>query len=153
MAKVQEVVDADGSLVRRKPVVGDLRWDGTSWKRWSGRRWTRAAYSLHPDRLRDPAPLHREPPVGEDRRRQALARAVEDQVTFNAATVVLDGPSRAVLAWRRRVPHLFHAFATLITAGLWAVIWIADVLGRREDRVLLEVDDWGNVWAQRVRSA
>jgi hypothetical protein len=40
--------------------------------------------------------------------------------------------------------HLLH---------LWAIVWLAAALGRREDRYRLEVDPWGNVWAARVSSA
>lgn len=78
---------------------------------------------------------------------------MEDQVTSNRATVVFDGPNGVVLAYRRSVSHLFHALMTIVTAGLWAVIWLALVLGSREDRVRLEADDWGNVWARRVPGA
>jgi hypothetical protein len=153
MARVQDVLDADGSVVRRKPVVGDMRWDGRVWKRWTGRRWRRAAYSLHPRRLERAAPLQLEPAIDDDRRRRALSLAVEDQVTTNGATVVLDGPTGVVLAYRRPVSHGFHAVATILTGGLWAVVWLADGLGRREERVRLEIDDWGNVWARWGASA
>jgi hypothetical protein len=43
-----------------------------------------------------------------------------------------------------------HLFLTLLTGGLWAVVWIAVTLGRGEDRVLLDADAWGNIWARRV---
>ncbi len=36
---------------------------------------------------------------------------------------MLDGPTGAVLGHRRRVAHLFHAIMTVITGGLWAVVW------------------------------
>ena len=153
MPKVQEVVNADGARVRRQPIAGDLRWDGTSWKRWDGGRWTRAAYSLHPELLSDPGPLHQRPPVADQRRRRALSLAVEDQVAAHAATVVHDGPSGVVLAYRRPVSHFFHAVMTLLTGGLWAVVWLALALGKREDRVRLEADQWGNVWPRPVAAA
>jgi hypothetical protein len=82
-----------------------------------------------------------------------LSLAVEDQVAANAATVIHDGPSGVVLAYRRPVSHVFHAVMTLLTGGLWAVVWLALALGRREDRVRLEADQWGNVWAQPVAAA
>lgn len=50
------------------------------WRRWSGRHWPQAAYSLDPDRLEEPARLDAGTPVGQDRRRRALSLAVEDQV-------------------------------------------------------------------------
>jgi len=153
VSRVEEVVSADGTSVRRKPIAGDMRWDGTSWKRWSGRRWTRAAYSLHPELLTDPGSFQQRPPITEKRRHRALSLAVEDQVAANAATVVLDGPSGVVLAYRRPVSHFLHAVMTLLTGGLWAVVWLALALGAREDRVRLEADLWGNVWARPVAAA
>ena len=82
-----------------------------------------------------------------------MALGVEDQVTTNRATVVFDGPSGVVLAYRRPISHLFHAAMTLVTGGLWSVVWLALALGRREDRVRLEADRWGNVWARPVAGA
>lgn len=153
MMKASDVVTVDGSVLRRKPVLGDMHWDGKAWQRWSGRRWTKAAYSVHPERLANAAPFHHEPAIDEDRRHRALSLAVEDQVSTNGATVILDGPSGVVLAYRPRVAHLFHALMTLVTGGLWGVVWLAVALGRREDRVRFEVDHWGNVWARSVASA
>lgn len=153
MPRVEEVVSADGTHVRRKPIAGDVRWDGTSWRRWSGRRWTRALYSLHPELLTDPCPFQQQPPVAAKRRHRALSLAVEDQVAANAAVVIFDGPSGVVLAYRRPVSHFFHGVMTLLTGGLWAVVWLAFALGRREDRVRLEADQWGNVWGRPVAAA
>jgi hypothetical protein len=153
MVRAQEVVEASGTVVRRKPLPGDYRWDGSVWHRWTGRRWARAAYSLDPGRLRVPTRLDEDPGLGRERLDRALARAVEDQVAVNGATVVHQGPSGVVLGYRRREAHLLHGVMTVLTAGLWGVVWIAIVLSRREDRVRLEIDPWGNVWARVVTSA
>lgn len=150
MPKTQDVITHTGDAVRRKPVAGDMRWDGKVWTRWSGRRWAHAAYSLHPHRLEVEAAFSDLDSVDEPEQARALALAVEDQVARNGATVVLDGPTGVVLAYRRRVSHLAHALMTLVTAGLWALVWLAMVMGNREDRVMLEADRWGNVWAKPV---
>lgn len=153
MPRAQEVVRLDGAVVRRKPHLGDMTWDGVEWRRWSGRRWTRAAYSLHPGWLADPVRLQEREPVSRGRRQRALALAVEEEVATHAASVVLDGPSGVVLAYRRPVSHVLHAVLTLFTGGLWIVVWLVLALGRRDDRVRLEVDEWGNVWPQPVAAA
>jgi hypothetical protein len=153
MPKAQDIVDPSGEVVRRKPVAGDMRWDGNVWRRWSGRQWATAAYSLHPEQLKASAGFSQLQRVDPTTRHRALALAVEDQVASNGATVVFEGPTGVVVAYRRRVSHLFHAVMTLLTAGVWAVVWLAVALGRSEDRVRLEADGWGNVWARPVTAA
>ena len=54
------------------------------------------------------------------------------------------------MGYRRPVSHLVHGLLTFLTAGLWGFVWLAMAVSRREDRVLLEVDDWGNVWTKPV---
>lgn len=153
MARAQEIVEPTGEVVRRKPVVADLRWDGTVWRRWSGRNWAVAAYSLHPDRLKLSTRFDHQAAIDAESRHRVLALAAEHQVTTNRATVVFDGPNGVVLGFRRPVAHLFHALMTIVTGGLWAIVWLALALGRREDRVCLEADSWGNVWARPVTGA
>ena len=150
MPIARDVTSADGAVVRRKPVVGDMHWDGKRWRRWDGRRFVHAAYAVHPARLEEQTKLHDQPELDESRRQRALSRAVEDQVVTNGATVVLDASSGVVLAYRRPVSHVLHAVLTLVTAGLWIVVWLAVAFGRGEDRALFEVDRWGNVWARPV---
>jgi hypothetical protein len=152
MPRTQRVVRADGSIARGKPTVGDMRWDGRAWRRWSGRRWVRAAYSLRPDRLLQPSKLHDGPAIDAEARRRALMLAVDDQVADNRASVVLDGPLGVVLGYRRPVAHAFHAVMTLLTGGLWILVWAAAV-SRRQRRIRLDVDAWGNVWAHPLASA
>ncbi len=50
------------------------------------------------------------------------------------------------MARQRRVTHLGHFILTLLTGGLWGIVWLAVILNRREDRVRYEVDAWGNIW-------
>ena len=75
---------------------------------------------------------------------------MDDQVSTNRASVVFAGRTGVVLAYLRPVSHGAHAFMTVITGGLWAIVWIPMAVSRRENRVRLEVDDWGNVWAVPV---
>ena len=39
---------------------------------------------------------------------------------------------------------------TVITAGLWGVVWFALALRQHDDRVRFDIDPWGNVWATPV---
>ena len=149
----QDVVGRDGTVARRKPVAGDMRWDGTVWERFDGRRWAHAEYSLRPDRLRSAELLHGDPPIDEAARARALALAVEDEVATNGATVVHEGPSGVVLSERRSVSHGLHAVLTVLTGGAWAVLWLYFTFTNRDARTRLEVDSWGNVWAQPTTPA
>jgi hypothetical protein len=150
MVRAVEIVEPSGIVARRKPVLGDMGWDGKVWRRWTGRRWASAAYSLHKDRLTLSTPFDHYPQVDQEARRVAVAKAVEHQVATNGASVVFAGPSGTVLGYRRKVSHGLHAILTFFTGGLWALVWIAVTLGRGEERVQLEADRWGNVWAKRV---
>jgi hypothetical protein len=139
--------------VRRGRTVGDLRWHKQRWERWSGRRWARAAYSLQPDLLTRPDLPGTWPLLDRDRRDRGLALAVENQVSHNRAHVLYEGPHGVVLGYRTHVSHLLHALLTLLTAGLWVFVWLGVVAGRREQRIRLEIDRWGHVWAVPGRPA
>jgi hypothetical protein len=153
MARALAVLDAHGDAVSRSPLRGDLRWDGREWLRWDDRRWSRALSSVRPDHLRNPAFFTREESISQERRERVLALAVEDQVACNGAHVVFQGPRGVIVGYPRHVSHGLHAVLTLVTGGLWAVVWLAAAAGRRETRVRLESDAWGNVWATPVANA
>jgi hypothetical protein len=153
MARPQEVVDPRGAVVQRVPRLGDMRWDGEVWRRWNGRRWIKAVYAFRPERLRNPARFAAEETVTQERRDKALALAVEDQVLQNGATVVHEGPTGVVLAYRQRPSTGGHVLLTLLTAGLWTPVLLVALNRRNEHRVRLEADSHGNVWATPVASA
>ena len=132
---------------RQRAETGDLGWNGKSWRRWSGRRWARAVNSLQLDLLLcEPGP-ETWPKLPSDRLARGLDLAVERQVSTFAATVDHHGPNGVVLSYKRPVSHGAHLFGTLVTGGLWAIVWIVMAVDRKYDRVRLEIDSWGHVWA------
>ena len=139
--------------VRRGRTVGDLRWHKQRWERWSGRRWAGAAYSLQRGLLTRPEPPETWPVLDRDRRDRGLALAVENQVSQNRADVLYEGPHGVVLGYRTHVSHLLHAVLTVLTGGLWLLVWIGIIAGSREQRILLSIDAWGHVWAVPGRPA
>lgn len=132
--------------MKRKHAVGQLRWDGKVWRRWNGRRWSKALYSRNPSRLMYAAPLTDDEPLDASTRAGLLAQAVEDEVA-HGSQVLFVGPRGTVMARKRGVFHLGHALLTLLTAGFWGIFWIVACLSRTEIRFRLEADDWGHVWA------
>jgi hypothetical protein len=49
------------------------------------------------------------------------------------------------------VSHVFHAVATLLTGGLWAIVWIAVAVNRKYDRVYVGRANDGVVHRRRLR--
>ena len=127
------------------PTVGDYRWHRRSWRRWSGRDWARATYSAFPKRLERPREWATYPELPLGKRERLLEIAVDLEV-LAGATVVNRSDRGVTVARQRRVTHLGHFILTLLTGGLWGIVWLAVVLNRREDRVRYEVDAWGNIW-------
>jgi len=129
----------------RTPAVGDYRWHRRGWRRWSGRHWAPATYSAYPQRLHRPRDWATYPELTQTRRERLLEIAVDLEV-LGGATVVHRSPRGVTLSRRRPVTHLGHFILTLLTGGLWGIVWVAVILARREDRVRYEVDPWGNIW-------
>ncbi|MBB3044393.1 hypothetical protein [Nocardioides soli] len=132
---------------------GDLVWDGDRWRRWDGKKLRAAAYSLQPNLLRSPDSPSTWRSLDREQLEHGLALAVEQEILHNGATLVHHGPTGPVLAYRRPVNHLLHAIATVVTFGIWAFVWLLAVLDRREDRILLRIDEGGHVWATRGGTA
>ncbi|MBC9735084.1 hypothetical protein [Nocardioides marmotae] len=139
-------------LLTTRPATGDYRWDGKRWRRWTGRRWASAAYSADLAALHRPDRFDLGRRITESQRKRVLDLAVERQVLDEGASVVHAGPHGTVLAYQRSVSHAAHAVFTILTGGLWGLVWLVCAIGRSEDRALLECDDWGHVWALRATS-
>lgn len=133
------------TLYRDDVAVGTYRWHRGEWRRWSGRRWARASFALHPEHLKDPRPLitHRE--LDQDKRDQLLEIAVESEI-LTGATLVHRSSRGVTLSRPGKVNHSLNLLLTILTAGVWGVVWIAMILARGEVRVRYDVDPWGNIW-------
>ncbi|CUR54729.1 hypothetical protein NOCA2210079 [metagenome] len=125
--------------------VGTMKWQRDRWRRWSGLRWASATHSIHPERLRSRIPLEQDVPISGDQRERILAKAVDDEVLGGARVVHRSGQG-VILGYQRKINHLGHFLMTLVTGGLWGFVWVALVATRKEERVRLDVDAWGNVW-------
>jgi len=125
--------------------VGTMQWKRDRWRRWGGRRWANATYSVQPERLRSSVPFEREPELSAEARERILARAVDAEV-LAGATVLHQAEGAVILGYPRRINHLGHFLLTLLTGGLWGFVWLVLALSRTQDRIRLDVDQWGNVW-------
>lgn len=130
--------------------VGDRQWNERrgEWQRWTGSNWKPAVYSRDPYALRR-ADAFEGAPISGDQRVTLLKQAVAAEA-LNGASVVLRDRHNAVLGYQRPVNHFAHALLSLLTAGIWVPVWIVMAVSRKEDRVRLDVDGWGNVWASFI---
>jgi hypothetical protein len=133
--------------------VGDLAWNGDRWRRWNGKKWKSALFSLQPDLLRAEASPSTWPELPAHRLDRVLALAVERHVMDHGGTVIHDGPHGPVLGYPKTVNHFVYAVLTVVTFGIGAFFWLLAVLERREERIQLHVDKWGHVWGQRGATA
>lgn len=128
------------------PRTGELTFHRRrGWLRHTGRRWSEAPYSLHPDRLLDPRPLDTDPPADDGLRARLVDQVVEDQL-LQGAVVQSRTPYRAVVSYRRPVSHGVHGVLTVLTGGVWALVWLVMVIARKDELYALEVDPQGHVW-------
>jgi hypothetical protein len=104
---------------------------------------------LTPGGLTDPSPLGSRPPVTADKRERLLAKAVTEEL-MRGGVVYQQQPLSAVLGHKRPVSHLLHFVLTVLTLGIWSTVWLIMAIARREDRIRLDVDDWGNVWGTEL---
>lgn len=73
-----------------------------------------------------------------------LAYAVADAVT-RGWRVESQTNYSAVLVAGQRPNHILHALLSFFTCGMWLPIWLVVAVSTREYRMVLTVDQWGNV--------
>ncbi|MBW3612641.1 MAG: hypothetical protein KY392_02130 [Chloroflexi bacterium] len=76
--------------------------------------------------------------------RAALDRAVAIELASGAELESQAG-TNAVLLKGKKVNHVLHAILSLITAGFWLIVWLLLVLTNRRKRIVLSVNERGEV--------
>jgi len=84
-----------------------------------------------------------------DERKEALARLIGGQVA-QGYRVESQSDFQAVLVKGKNTNHVLHLILTLVTFGLWAIVWIAVAVFGGEKREILSVDEWGNPTIQKM---
>ena len=83
-----------------------------------------------------------------EERHELLARAVANEIR-QGWRVESQTDYQAVIVSGQRPNHVLHLILTLITFGLWAIVWIALVAFGGEKRGVIEIDPYGNTNIQR----
>ncbi len=79
-----------------------------------------------------------------EQRADALARTV---MTFTAQgwRVQSQTATQAQLVKGHRTNHILHLILTIITLGVWAIVWLAMVILGGEKHKLVSVNEYGQV--------
>ena len=84
-----------------------------------------------------------------EERRALLANALQGQVA-GGARIESQSDYQAVIVQGHRVNHLLHFFIGIFTLGLWWLVWIVIAITGGEKRQMATVDEFGNVYMQKV---
>ena len=83
-----------------------------------------------------------------EQRKELLARAIASEIR-QGARIESQSDYQAVLVKGRRPNHVLHLILTLVTFGLWAIVWILVAGFGGERRRMIEIDEYGNTNIQR----
>lgn len=89
--------------------------------------------------------------VSTEQKRQVVTAEVTRAVS-KGARVELQTDESAVVVFGHRVNHVLHLILTLVTAGLWALVWIIAAIVGGERRQTLTISDVGKpTWSNPKR--
>lgn len=97
---------------------------------------------MHPQ----PHPGHRPARLDDQQRARILDQAVTHRLV-GGGLLVSRTEFEAVVAYRKRRNHVMHLMFTLLTCGMWAIVWIILALSNPgERRWVGTVDEYGQVF-------
>lgn len=83
-----------------------------------------------------------------EERKALLAQAVANQVR-QGWRVESQTDYQAVIVTGQRPNHILHLILTIVTLGLWGIVWIAIAIFGGEKRGVITIDDYGNTNIER----
>lgn len=87
-------------------------------------------------------------PLSEAERQSVMDQALASYVAAGA-TVVYRDSRQAVISDQPHVNHVMHAILSLLTFGLWLLVWLLVAMTAKEKRHTITVDEFGRVGPQR----
>jgi hypothetical protein len=87
--------------------------------------------------------------VSPERRRELLSQAIQGQVV-RGGRIESRGEYDATIIFGHRVNHILHLILSVLTLGLWVIVWIILSVTGGEKRTLIAVDEFGAVNVQQV---
>jgi hypothetical protein len=80
-----------------------------------------------------------------------LAQAVAGQIA-QGYRVESQSEFQAVVVKGKRPSHLLHLVLTIITLGLWGIVWITLSITMHIHRRIVQVNEFGNTTVQHVKN-
>jgi hypothetical protein len=59
-------------------------------------------------------------------------------------------PTQAQLVKGQRVNHILHLLLTIITFGIWAIVWLIVAVRGGEEHAVVTIDEHGEQWPRVV---
>lgn len=84
-----------------------------------------------------------------EQRKEALAQQIQT-VVGQGYRIDTQSDFQAVLVKGKPVNHKLHGIISVVTLGAWLVPWLITVVAGGEERVVLAVDESGNVPIQKL---
>lgn len=84
-----------------------------------------------------------------EERKALLANTLQGQVA-SGSRIESQGDFQAVVISGHRVNHLLHFLIGIFTLGLWWIVWFFIAIFGGESRKMINVDQFGNVFVQKV---
>jgi hypothetical protein len=85
-----------------------------------------------------------------EQRKQALAQAVAGEVRSGWKVQSQSDYQGVMIQEGKNVNHILHLILTILTAGLWAIVWIILVLTRKKEKLeVINVDEYGHTNIER----
>jgi hypothetical protein len=86
-----------------------------------------------------------------EERKAALAQAVAEQIA-QGYRVESQSDFQAVVVKGKRPNHLLHLILSLITLGVWLIVWITLSLTMHVHRRIVEVNEFANTTVRHVKN-
>ncbi len=94
--------------------------------------------------MTDPIPSALQPKSSEERK-ALLAQTLAYHLGAGRMRVISQSDYQVVLASGGNVNHTLHLILTIVTCGLWGLVWLVIAVTQSEKRFILSVDEYGNV--------
>lgn len=84
-----------------------------------------------------------------DERKSSLDRTLADRGA-QGWRIETRSDFQATIATGNRINHVLHLILTLVTVGLWAIVWIILAITGGIKRHMITVDEYGNIVERKI---